>query len=683
MLLVIFGVTACSSPAPQATPVVAPNVSADHPVARGKAIVAADGPVALTRSDLGALGWSNVDPKQIRVLRGDQEVPVWSDDTAVRFYAVLSPTRYMTESVYWLEPRAPSALITEQPLANNPNSATDHYSATVRAEENRVYSPQVEEGDHWFWQQLPAPVTKTFTVTLTSIAAGPARLQIETWAATDSGSPIDHAYQIAVNGQDVGEDRWDGKGPHSIELALPDGLLVDGPNLVRISAPGLPDVMADTTYVNALEVTFPRHFTAQNDRLMFDSPGGAHALSGFSANRIDVFDVTQPDRITRTSIDPAQFSGMAGHQYWAVGPQGYQSVRLMAAATNPDLRAVSADYVAIGPRDLIEPLTPLLDLHRAEGLTTLAVPVDAIYDQFGDGRVDPAAIQAFLRSIAPKYVLLVGDASYDTLGYTVGAEANRLPTFLVQTVFGGETASDVVFAQPIGDLKPSFPIGRVPARTADQVRVFIDKTVAYLQSAPSGAWRQHVLAVADGQESSFKSEAQSLLDEVAAKYQTTLINPPANTPGANQQIIAALNEGQALVAYFGHGSVTQWGKDNLFTVKDTTALQNGRAMPILLNFTCLTGLFTHPKVQSLTETLLWQAGQGPVAVLAPTSLTLGSDQSFLSTTLVAGLMAEPGARLGDLVLKAWQAMPTSDAGQRDVLSTFLLFGDPALRIVQP
>jgi hypothetical protein len=100
----------------------------------------------------------------------------------------------------------------------------------------------------------------------------------------------------------------------------------------------------------------------------------------------------------------------------------------------------------------------------------------------------------------------------------------------------------------------------------------------------------------------------------------------------------------------------------------------------VLNFTCLTGLFTHPKVQSLAETLLWQADAGAVAVLAPTSLTLGGDQSFLSDALVSAFLANPTERLGDLLLKAWQAMPTGEAGARDVLQTFLLFGDPALRI---
>jgi hypothetical protein len=317
------------------------------------------------------------------------------------------------------------------------------------------------------------------------------------------------------------------------------------------------------------------------------------------------------------------------------------------------------------------------------------VPVDAIYDQFSAGRVDPEALRLFLQqatttwSVKPKYVLLVGDASYDTLNATTPPQANRVPTFLVQTVFGGETASDVGLAQLDGDGKPDIAIGRVPAREADQVREFVAKTLAYEQSAPSGEWRSRVLAVADGQEASFKAEAQRFLDQFSPGFQTALVSPAAGSTQASAEILNDLNSGSALVGYFGHGSVTQWGKDNLFTVKDVAALQNGGKLPIVINMTCLAGLFTHPKVQSLAETLLWKAEGGAVAVLAPTSLTLSNDQSFLSKALVQGYLKDRAARLGDVFLQAQREVPTEGSGAQDVLRTFLLFGDPALKIVQP
>jgi hypothetical protein len=189
--------------------------------------------------------------------------------------------------------------------------------------------------------------------------------------------------------------------------------------------------------------------------------------------------------------------------------------------------------------------------------------------------------------------------------------------------------------------------------------------------------------VADGQEPAFRDEAQRFLDQFTADYRKDLVNPPAGAPQASEEIVRDLNEGSAIVGYFGHGSVTQWGKDNLFTVKDSAALQNGERLPLIINMTCLAGLFTHPKVQSLAETLLWKPDGGAVALLAPTSLTLSSDQSFLSKALIQGLMKDRAARLGDVFLQAQREVPAQDAGTQDVLRTFLLFGDPALKLVRP
>ncbi|MBI5563301.1 MAG: hypothetical protein HY870_00290 [Chloroflexi bacterium] len=689
-LIAVAGVVtlaACSAPSPITPAVVPAGAFAEV----GKLTVDGPGPVAITRDDLRAIGWEDVPLDQVQVTYRDQIQPVWVTAEAVRFFAAITPTRYMTSSVYFLK-RGPASTLPERAAVAG-DAPVEAYTAVERAEQNKIYAPQAA-GDTWFWERITAPATRTYTLTLSAVAddssdaTGPsdvadaATLRLETWSSTQGPSEIDHRVRVSVNGRDVGEATWDGSVRRSLEIALPAGVLVEGDNQVRVSLPGDTGVLADTVYVDWVEVAFPRRFVAQADRLMFDSPGGRHQLIGFSGP-IDVYDVTQPDRITRVSIDPeTPFSGEAGHRYWAVGAGGYRSGRVTAATLTPDLAALKVDYVAIGPSDLIEPLQPLLDYHAAHGLTVAAVPDVAVYDQFGDGRVDPAAIKAFLQAAKPKYVLLVGDASYDPLGYTAPSEANRLPTLLVTTVFGGETGSDVGFAQLADDLKPVLAVGRVPARTPDQVKVFVAKTLAYLQAPPSGAWRQRVLAVADGQDDTFKGQAQAFLDQFASTYQTQLLNPQPNQADANLPIVAALNEGNALVSYFGHGSVTQWGKDNLFTVKDGEALKaGGGALPVVLNFTCLTGLFTHPKVQSLAETLLWQADAGAVAVLAPTSLTLGSDQSFLSEALVSEFLANPTERLGDLVLKAWQAVPAESSSARDVLQTFLLFGDPALVVV--
>jgi hypothetical protein len=690
-LLMAIILAACSAP------VVTPIASRTSAL-KAKLAIDHEGLVSITQADLKAanLNWPSIDLGRLRLFYRGHEVPIWLDgqgaDQTLKFYAQANHSRYTTDSIYFLQPgdQAAQLMINQPPGQSASTTSIDHYTATLHVEQNHVYSPQVLEGDHWFWAQLPAPQSKTFTFTLDSLVAGISHVRLDVWASTEAKTKPDHHLIVSINGQKISDDQFSGIARHTIEADIPQGALIEGQNTFQVSAPGDTGAGADIVFIDTFEVRYPRRFVAQADRLEFDGVAGPVQLLGFSGP-IEIFDLTDPDRAIHIDRSAADFIAASDHRYLAIGPKGYASVRIARGAFDLDLRAnLGAEYVAIGPVDLLKPLQPLLDWHASQNLKTIAVPAEAIYDQFSDGRVEPEAIRSFLKYAAanwkpaPKYVLLVGDSTYDPLGYSAPPDGNRLPAFFVQTSYGGETASDVEFVRLHDDSPlPDIAIGRVPARTADQVRGWVERTLVYSRSAPGGDWRQRILAVADGQEPQFAGDAKTFLDAFPKNYQGVFLTPPANVAGANQQVIEKFSEGNLIVAYFGHGSVTQWGKDNLFTVTDVEALSNGDRLPVVLNLTCLTGLFTHPKVQSLTETLLWKQSGGAVAVLAPTSLTLSDDQSFLSQALVAGYLADPSKPLGELLLNAWRKIPLEGAGTLDVLRTFLLFGDPALKLVGP
>ena len=85
----------------------------------------------------------------------------------------------------------------------------------------------------------------------------------------------------------------------------------------------------------------------------------------------------------------------------------------------------------------------------------------------------------------PKYVLLVGDASYDTLGATTAPQANRVPTFLVQTAFGGETASDVGLRNWTVTTGPMWRWAAFRRARLIRCARLWTKTLAYEKSAPA------------------------------------------------------------------------------------------------------------------------------------------------------------------------------------------------------
>jgi hypothetical protein len=681
-----------------------------------KILVANSGIYQIEAKQLRAAGWAtiNFDSGQIQLLYHGRPQPFWvqgqGDESKLRFYAQSTDSRYTGENIYWLVQKGFSKIA----FGNDDNAASptgaqlfegvppalldpvNTYLTTARFEQNQVYSPQVQEGDHWFWLSLPAPQTQEFELELDHVAPGPGRVSVEVWASTEAPGSPDHHLILNLNGQQVASEKWDGKGRRRILADSPSGLLRDGVNLLQVDAPGDTGVAADITFLDWIAIQYPRNLVAVSDRLEFDSQADAQHLDGFTGP-VTVYDISKPEAVELVNEnsqagDGLDFKGISGHRYLALGEDGYlKPAAILPAKIDPDLRAVElqADFIAIGPEDLLEPLQPLLDWRESQDLRTVALPVEAIYDQFNGGLPEPGAIQDFLRFAAthwqapPKYVLLVGDATYDPRGYVSSPIENRLPVFLVNTVFGGETASDVLFAQLDEDAWPDLALGRIPAQTPQQVKILVSKILEYEQEGSNGDWRQRLLAVADGQTPYFQTEAQDFLDRFPGSFKKDVFAPQAGASGTNVELARLIDDGSLLVAYFGHGSVNMWGKDRLFSTEDVQGLSNEGRLPVVVNMTCLTGLFTHPKIESLAEALLWQSAGGAVAVLAPTSLTLPTDQGFLSQALADAMAANPDLTLGDILQDARMKVPADTPGTLDVMQTFLLFGDPALQLRHP
>jgi hypothetical protein len=716
ILLIFF--TGCSSPVSLLgkTPVsLSSSPTSDQtgisPMPALKILVSGDGMVRITDGDLQAAGLpvEKMDLQNVNLSLQGTPVPIWVRNQAgawsISFYGRSTDSVYTANNVYWLQFGSQSAdeMSTAEipPAGNSTNLQSSHtYTISQHTEQQLIYSPQVKDGDHWFWASIAAPKSQDFEVSLPHLSSettSQGYLKISLYATTQSEQNPDHHLQALINGRLAADERWDGQGWQTLDAIIPAAALKEGKNQVTISLPGDTGAPADILLLNWIEIVYDRDSRAENDRLEFNSSGLPQNIAGFSG-AVEIFDISDANHVLHwPSILPVEnggfvFQGLAGHRYLAIGPQGFlDPTSTKAAATSSDLRTGvgGADYVAIGPPDLLAPLKPLLEWRQKQGLKVVEIPIDSVYDQFNHGMPEPEAIRSFLNYAhqnwqpAPRYVLLVGDATYDPRGYVSATDANRLPTFFVDTGFGGETASDVVFAQPETGAAPQIAVGRVPARQPEQVKNFVDKVLAYEQTDAPADWRTRLLAVADGQDPAFKDEAQSFLDQLPQGYKKELYSPEAGVKDAAHQVQSYFSEGYLLIAYFGHGSVNMWGKDQLFSTSQIKSLTKQEALPIVLSFTCLNGLFTHPKVDSMAEALLFQPEGGAVSVLAPSSLTLPVDQSFLEHALVVNLEKRPALTLGEAFLSAQQQIPLDSPGSRDVLETFLLFGDPALHIAWP
>ena len=90
---------------------------------------------------------------------------------------------------------------------------------------------------------------------------------------------------------------------------------------------------------------------------------------------------------------------------------------------------------------------------------------------------------------------------------------------------------------------------------------------------------------------------------------------------------------------------------------------------------CLNGFFHDVYTQSLAEALLLSNNGGAVAVLASSGLTPSEPQLELDQNVVRLLFGNPSLTLGEAVRYA-----KSTFTDRDVRRTYILFGDPELRL---
>ena len=123
--------------------------------------------------------------------------------------------------------------------------------------------------------------------------------------------------------------------------------------------------------------------------------------------------------------------------------------------------------------DFMESLAPLKTHRESQGFSVALIDVEDIYDEFSYGTKTPQAIKDFLTRAStswqtpPRFVLLVGDASFDPRNYLGLGNQDFLPTKLLDTAYM-ETASDDWFVDFNGDGLPDMAVGRLPVQTAEE-----------------------------------------------------------------------------------------------------------------------------------------------------------------------------------------------------------------------
>lgn len=620
-------------------------------------------------------------------------------EATLYFFAQAETSSLRAPNVYLLQEGSGTPMAERSAVPSGSGTAVAWYRHTW--EDDSFFVNNAQGDDLWMGPKLLASEPFTYTFDDVVPNGDEAGLAVYLFSNANGEPDTEHAVDIELNGRSLGTYTWRGDQPETINIPLPAGLLLpDDSNTVSISVTEDAGTAGERIYIDAIELRYQSELALNGTQADFTTDAVNVRIDDANADTL-IFDVTNraaPVLLTnaRYEDDAVAFAGAGGpREYVALAPD--QSLRPTVRAMpvwEPSLYDTSrgADYIAIvaDAPGFDSALEPLLQHRADQGYRVAAVPLEQIYDEFGYGHRSPDAIRSFLayatqrwQPPAPRYVLLAGDATYDLSDRAPGKNQNLLPTPLVYTL-SGFTASDIWYAQLRSSLLPSFAVGRFPAQNARQLRVMVDKTLAYEQNAAEGdAWLNRALFIADN-EPDFEATSSRLANDARTRGYSVYELNMSYDQDIQHDIISAIKQGVGLVNYVGHGSEGTWGEEAVLRSSDATMLQNGTRLPILTTFTCRSGAFADPQLDALAESLLQTESGGVVAAVAPSGDGLTDLQLPTGIQFYDILLSDRVSTLGDALLELhmWNAQQ-QESSARDVLTTLNLLGDPALRVHKP
>lgn len=703
--------------------------------------IAEDGLYQLSYDDLLAAGFdpSAYDPDTLTLQSRGIEIPIaiegaqdgrFDRTDTILFYGKSNPDAYTVQNIYWLSIKkgAGKRWIEQDGTPGDVPATPPYFFTTMHLEEDTVYW-QNRPGysvDRWFWGHRLSPnaygldASRTYQLDLPGIwNAGKTTVRVNLQGYTG----LAHHTRIYLNDRQIDDQAWWGQKSFTHVVVLSEELLRNRENLLRIETV-VTDSAVDQVLVNWIEVDYPQTYTVTDNQLWFRATVTEPArfeLTGLVDPDIvllDITNVTTPIRFANLALldQGGQFSL---HFVADTDPSRQYFVTTRAQARRPssikiDHRSTwraptnGADYIIITSAAFYASARSLAAHRQAGGMRVATVNVEDLYDEFSDGRFSPVAIRDFLHYAfrhwqrpAPAYVVLLGDANQDYKDNLQSGTKNYVPSYTMESRLFGEISSDNWFvARSEDDHRPLLAIGRLSAQSVAEAATMVDKIIRYEQYQTNAAWQKVLLHVAD-RGTIFEYIADQLTLQVPRDYTVEQIyagdyddispnNTRTNAPNRMingslaAEIVDLINQGSALVTYVGHGHYASWGRSRqgyMFDVTDVAALHNGDKLPIIVAGNCLNGFFAGAQeTPALAEVLQRHSDGGAIAVWAPSGLGYPEDHVILLRAFYAALFADDRPTIGAATTAAKLALFDGRAEGRELIDTYILFGDPALQL---
>ncbi len=530
------------------------------------------------------------------------------------------------------------------------------------------------------------------------------------------------------------------------EINLFDSLQLSSGSITVGTSYGKPEA-SSVAWLDYISVNAERNLAFNTGQLAFRNSTsiGVSAVSQFeisSTKSISIWDVSDPinvhlqENINNGSVASFKVNTDTLKEFVAFDNTLFLTPTFSKTINNQNLlNLLNTDYILVCPKEFKTLSQELATFHEVNaGLSTAVVALEEVYNEFSSGSPDITAIRNFMRylynnsSSKPKYLMLMGDGSYDYRD-VIPNNTNVVPSFqstqsydplssFTSDDFYGmlDDQEDIYNSQSTVDIG----IGRFPANTTTEVSAFIAKVKRYVNSTETntdnqstvnaytkstfGSWKNTMLFAADdGSKSDGFSNSHLLqtediigfIEDIDSSFNFKKIymdayqkiaGPGGGTfPEVTREINTTVETGTLAMSYIGHGGGAGWADERILETKHIDDWTNNNNLPLFLTATCEFSRFDNPGTLSAGEHVILNPTGGAIALLTTVRLVFGGESNNIgfSKLFFKHNIVPDGLKyntFGDAVrlTKSESSIGTSFNNRK-----FMLIGDPAVSLAIP
>ena len=395
--------------------------------------------------------------------------------------------------------------------------------------------------------------------------------------------------------------------------------------------------------------------------------------------------------------------------------------------TNQDHHADAAvDMVIIIPtsQKLLAQAERLKAHHeQRDDLSVRIVPADELYNEFSSGTPDATAYRRYMKmmydrattdSEKPRYLLLMGDGGWDNrmntsdwsgynpddylLCYESENSFSQVNCYVSDDFYCLLDDEEVIQESNGGSTsykgQPDVAVGRLPARTADEAKVLVDKIINYANNAYAGNWQNEICMMGDdGNQNTHMKTADKVATMIEQNYpnynvnkiywdayQRTSSSTGYTYPDVTRLIKQQMENGALMMNYCGHGAPYAMSHELVMKTADFEASQTNH-LPLWITASCDIMPFDGQE-ENIGETVMLNSKGGGVAFFGTTRTVYATYNEVMNLAFTDYVLT-PGISIGEAVRLAKCQLVSKGSDLTQNKLQYTLLGDPALHLAKP